>query len=353
MSFFRNASNFNMDNVDFRNIQGDYLDRRSYNTVNDESVNNSLVYHQQNSKAGIYNGSITGGVKTYTGGNVAYSSSRPNSIPQPYPAQMASQIPWEKKATHPTGTYYQNNAAGPIYNGEIEGGVTSYTNTNVTYGYDDEGRNDDPGYHQHGGWPDHQAHGQYFNTAMSAEPGNYSWDPASEGVPSHSPESYNLSSGMGSAAFQRRPPYHRAGWDHNCHVASQDLPRSVDTRPPSISASSHDFGIPPIHEGPPSTGFANAYPSPASSQDGQPIEESCANSEGNGCLAPDSVSNGIRKLSLDDKADRDLPKYIQFPPTPHEPPHQMPQRTWSAKNPFIPIMEAERRAAQSRRTCFN
>ena len=96
MSYFQNASNFEMDNVDFRNIQGDYLDRRSSNTVNDESVNNSTVYHQENSKAGIYNGGITGGVKTYTGGTVTYSNSRPNSRPQPYPAQMASQTPWKK-----------------------------------------------------------------------------------------------------------------------------------------------------------------------------------------------------------------------------------------------------------------
>ncbi|RXW18996.1 hypothetical protein EST38_g6856 [Candolleomyces aberdarensis] len=260
-----------------------------------------------------------------------------------------------EEATRPTGTYYyQPDAAGPIFNGEIEGGV--YTSIDDTDDYDDEGWNDDPSDHQQRGRPNHEARGQYFNTTMSADPGDYSGDPTSEGTPSHYPESYNLSSNTGPTAFQRRPPppSRRAGRAHNYHVASQGLPPKVDARPPSRPASSHGSGLPPIHEGPPPTSFANAYPSPASSQDGQPFEESYANSEVNGCLAPDSVSNGIQKLSLDDKADCDWPKYSQFPPTPPESPHQMPpRRTWSAKNPFVAIVLAERRAAQSRRTGFN
>jgi hypothetical protein len=87
MSFFQGARDFKMGKVKVNNIEGNYTDRRSYNTVNDHSVNHSTVYHQENARGPIYNGNITGGVNTFSGGTVTYGPGRSYTSPAQMPSQ--------------------------------------------------------------------------------------------------------------------------------------------------------------------------------------------------------------------------------------------------------------------------
>ena len=97
MSFFHGAHDFKMGKVQFNNVEGNYTDRRAYHTVNDNSVNNSTVYHQENARAPIYNGNITGGVNTFSGGTITYAKLSGPGRSKTSPAQMSSQ---KKKSEH-------------------------------------------------------------------------------------------------------------------------------------------------------------------------------------------------------------------------------------------------------------
>ncbi|RXW16367.1 hypothetical protein EST38_g9485 [Candolleomyces aberdarensis] len=385
MSFFQDANNFKMDNVSFRNVQGNYNDRRSYNTVNDNSVNNSTVYHQENAKAPIYNGNITGGVNTFSGGSVTYATLSGAGRSKTSPAQMPSQKK-KKKSARPPGIYYQEGALAPIHNGDIEGGVNSYTGTNVIYqgrGEHSEGNGsswgrvrksrDRHGYggsHEQGGWhPSNVAYdrqpsggsyygghnaysppgsGQYFEEPMSVDPSEYpaSEYPSSEYATSQYPESVNPPSTVGSSPLQWGT--HRAGTWAPSHTSTSPPP-TINTVPPSAPsssrgvrsppASSRGSRLPPIREGlrTPSPSIANAYPSPASSHGGQPFEESYTKrtkKKVNNWLTTGSVSDGMENLSLDDKFDESQASPAQFPLTPPASNPRSPYSDLPDTNPF-------------------
>ncbi|KAJ2930354.1 hypothetical protein H1R20_g6743, partial [Candolleomyces eurysporus] len=393
MSFFQEASNFKMNNVNFRNIQGNYHDRRSYNTVNDHSVNNSTVYHQENAKAPIYNGNITGGVNTFSGGSVTYATLSGAGRSKTTPTQMPSQKRKKTESVRSPGIYYQEGALAPIHNGDIEGGVNSYTGTNVIYqgrgehsesnssswgrggksrdrrGY---GRSrDDPSYHEQGGWhPNNGAYdrqpsggsfygghsaynppggGQYFEEPMSVDPSEYpaSEYPSSEYAASQYMESVDPPSTVGSSPSQWGT-LHRAGTWAPSHTFTSPPP-TIHTVPPSAPSSSRGVRSPPassrgsrlspIREGvrTPSPSIADAYPSPAPSQDGQTFEESYTKrtkKKVNNWLSTGSVSDGMQNLSLDDKFDESQASPTQFPLTPPESNPRSPYSDLPDTNPF-------------------
>ncbi|KAJ2913841.1 hypothetical protein MD484_g6549, partial [Candolleomyces efflorescens] len=380
MSFFQNARDFRMGKVQVNNIEGNYTDRRSYRTVNDYSTNNSTVYHQENSRGPIYNGNINGGVNTFTGGSVSYGFGRSYSSPSHGPSQKK-----KKKSTRPPGTYYQQNAQGPLYNGDIEGGVNSFHNTTVNYhgqesnsdsdGYDSYERNDDPSYFQEKPWSPHGGahrnhrppggspyggqggfHPQDFEGQMVVDdPVEYP-SPSSEDA-SQYPESYNPPRNVGSSASRRAPSFpesRRAGtWAPSSHVNSP--PPTVYAVPPSAPASSRGMRSPqsdasrlaPINEGRRSVSpsFANAYPSPAPSQEERPFFAQRTKSK------KVDVSDELQNLSLDDQVEQ-TQSPTQFPLTPPESAPQTPfPPSLGSKNPFRAHLAAQQ--AHDRRQTFN
>ena len=95
LDFMKGATNFTVGGVSAHHADGDYYDNSVKNTHNDYSRSIKHEFHNQNSRAPIFNGTVEGQVANYDGGFVM-SNSRGTVHADSYPIDDPREAPPRK-----------------------------------------------------------------------------------------------------------------------------------------------------------------------------------------------------------------------------------------------------------------